>query len=83
MPMYNYRCSSCDATFDKLTKISERMCVENNPCPTCLAENTVKYEMSSPMIVSDVGSILSKTDNGWKEVLSKVKEKHVINNIKT
>jgi putative FmdB family regulatory protein len=81
--MYNYRCSSCDATFDKLTKISERMCVENNPCPTCLAENTVKYEMSSPMIVSDVGSILSKTDNGWKEVLSKVKEKHVINNIKT
>ena len=83
MPMYNYRCSSCDATFDKLTKISERMCVENDPCPTCLAENTVKYEMSSPMIVSDVGSILSKTDNGWKEVLSKVKEKHVINNIKT
>jgi len=83
MPMYNYRCSSCDATFDKLTKISERMCVENDPCPSCLSENTVKYEISTPMIVSDVGSILSKTDNGWKEVLSKVKEKHVINNIKT
>ena len=83
MPMYNYRCSSCDATFDKLTKISERMCVENDPCPSCLSENTVKYEISTPMIVSDVSSILSKTDNGWKEVLSKVKEKHVINNIKT
>lgn len=83
MPMYNYRCTSCDAKFDKLTKISERMCVENDPCPSCLSENTVKYEISTPMIVSDVGSILSKTDNGWKEVLSKVKEKHVINNIKT
>ena len=83
MPMYNYRCDSCGATFEKLVKISERMCVENSPCPTCLSENAVKYEMSSPMIVSDVGSILSKTDNGWKEVLSKVKEKHIINNIKT
>ena len=83
MPMYNYRCSSCDATFEKLVKISERMCVENDPCPTCLAENVVKYEVSSPMIVSNVGSLLGMTDGGWKETLSKIKSANVINNIKT
>jgi hypothetical protein len=29
--------------------------------------------LSTPKIVSGVGSTLSKTDDGWKEVLNKVK----------
>ena len=37
--------------------------------------------MRSPKIVTGVGSLLSKTDNGWKEVLSKIKSNLVINNI--
>ena len=83
MPMYNYRCDACNVAFEKLVKMSERMCVENSPCPSCAAEESVKYEMSSPMIVSGVGSLLSKTDSGWKETLSKIKEANTINNIKT
>lgn len=83
MPMYNYRCDACKVAFEKLVKMSERMYVENSPCPSCSAEDSVKYEMSSPMIVSDVGSLLSKTDGGWKETLSKIKDANTINNIKT
>ena len=83
MPMYNYRCSSCSAPFDKLMKISERMSVEDDPCPACWEENSVKYEISSPMIVSNVGSLLGLTDGGWKETLSKIKSANVINNIKS
>ena len=32
-------------------------------------------------IVSSVGNIDSKTDNGWKEVLSKVSEAHPASNL--
>ena len=34
-------------------------------------------------IVSSTGSIDSKTDNGWKEVLSKVSEAHPASNLAT
>ena len=34
-------------------------------------------------IVSSVGHIDSKTDNGWKEVLSKVSEAHPASNLAT
>ena len=34
-------------------------------------------------IVSSVGHIDSKTDNGWKEVLSKVSEAHTASNLAT
>jgi hypothetical protein len=30
--------------------------------------------LSSPRIVSGVGSVLSKTDDGWKETLGKIKK---------
>ena len=83
MPTYNYTCSKCEHTFDKILKISDRMSPETQPCPECSSEGTVHYCISSPKIVSGVGSILSKTDDGWKETLSKIKSKHLINNIKT
>ena len=83
MPMYNYKCTTCETVFDAFKKMSERNECSDLVCPECNAKGSSEYVMSAPMIVSDVGSLLSKTDNGWKEVLSKVKEKHVINNIKT
>jgi len=33
----------------------------------------VRQVLSTPKIVSQAGSTLSKTDDGWKEVLNKVK----------
>ena len=34
----------------------------------------VKQVMSAPKIVSNQGSLLSKTDNGWKDNLSRIKD---------
>lgn len=85
MPIYNYECSECQNVFEAFRKISERNQASELTCPACNKQGVSNYIMSAPMIVSDIGSIgpLGKTDSGWKEVLSKVKETHTINNIKT
>ncbi len=83
MPTYAYRCS-CGYDFTVLCKYDERLDVEEKPCPAC-GEKKVNYMISAPKIVSDVGTqgAVGKTDSGWKEVLSKVKETHTINNIRS
>tara|TARA_B110000503_G_C7161870_1_gene420010 strand:+ start:1012 stop:1263 length:252 start_codon:yes stop_codon:yes gene_type:complete len=81
MPTYSYACTSCDKEFDLIVKISDRMNAEKKPCPSCGNATSINYIMRSPKIVTGVGSLLSKTDNGWKEVLSKIKSNLVINNI--
>lgn len=83
MPTYNYKCNHCDYTFEKILKIDDRKTPELDRCPNCVEIGKVINIISSPKIVSGVGSLMSKTDSGWKEVLSKVKESHTINNIKT
>jgi hypothetical protein len=37
---------------------------------------------SAPKVCNEIGGSLKKAGDGWKEVLSKIKEKHVINNIR-
>ena len=57
---------------------------ESDRCPNCSELGKVSTVIGAPRIVSDIGSTgpLGKTDSGWKEVLSKVKENLPINNIK-
>jgi len=84
MPTYDYQCSECDHVFEAFRKISERNDISELVCPACTRGGSSNYIMSSPMIVSGVGSLSGrKTDAGWKETLSKIKEANLINNIKT
>ena len=82
--MYNYNCNDCNTTFEAFKKMASRYETFDLECPKCKSRNS-EYIMSAPMTVSDVGSLgpLGKTDNGWKDVLSKVKDTYKINNIKT
>ena len=84
MPIYNYQCSECSHVFEAFRKMSERNNVSELICPACAKMGVSEYVMSSPMIVSGVGSLSGhKTDGGWKETLSKIKAANPINNIKT
>ena len=62
--------------------MADRKQPESERCPNCTEYGHVTTVIGAPKIVSGVGSLLSKTDSGWKEVLSKVKENLTINNIK-
>jgi putative FmdB family regulatory protein len=85
MPTYSYTCSHCSKGFDKFLKMDDRREPESQRCPNCSEMGKVQMRIGAPKIVSDVGASgpLGKTDSGWKEVLSKVKETHTINNIKS
>lgn len=45
-----------------------------------LSEGKYKQKLSTAKFVSQVGGNLSKTDDGWKEVLSRVKSGSAKNN---
>lgn len=85
MPTYNYKCKDCGSLFEAFRRISDRHDTSNISCSSCNKVGTSDYVISCPTIVSDVGSLgpLGKTDSGWKDVLSKIKSTHTVNNIKT
>jgi len=44
MPIYGYKCSSCEHTFDALQKISDSRLVD---CPDC-GESSLRKQLSAP-----------------------------------
>lgn len=69
MPIYEFYNEETDEYFEDILSIREK--------EELLKINThIRSVPSSFAIVSGVGSIDSKTDNTWKEVLSKVSEAH-------
>ena len=68
MPMYEFLDTKTDEVFEQIMKISEReIFLLNNP--------HIQPVVSAPMLVSSV-SLTGKVPDGFKEVLSKVAEKH-------
>lgn len=74
MPLYNYRCDSCEHEFKEFLKISERNEPTNSPCPNCLQENCVYKCISSPRIADPVQCGVTKPSKGFTEgVLGRIK----------
>ena len=68
MPMYEFLDTKTNEVFEQIMKISER--------EVFLLNNLhIQPVVSAPMLVSSV-SITGKVPDGFKEVLSKVAEKH-------
>ena len=68
MPTYEFLDTTTDEVFETIMKISEREeFLLNNP--------HIQPVISAPMLVSSV-STTNKVPDGFKEVLSKVAEKH-------
>ena len=74
MPTYNFYNSKTKETYTDLMTISEMEKFTKKKHIKLLPPTQIN-------IVSSVGNIDSKTDNGWKEVLSKVSEAHPASNL--
>jgi putative FmdB family regulatory protein len=72
MPTYEYNCSNCDITFEKFIRIAMRNRPLEEPCPECKVQGLVKQVIGSPKIVYETGDVVGRTDDGFKEVLSKI-----------
>lgn len=69
MPTFRFVNTQTNEEFDYfISNHEKKIFLENNP--------NVRQIPTGFTIVSAVGSVDSKTDNTWKEVLSKVAEKH-------
>lgn len=74
MPLYVFLNTETNEEFENILSISEKEeYLKNNP--------HIRQLPTSFGIASMVGSIDSKTDNTWKEVLSKISEKHPGSNL--
>lgn len=82
MPTYTYRCNSCQSIFEKQKPMSARKEPEGQSCPACGLNGAVSQMITATSLNAEVGGSLKKAGDGWKEVLSKVKETHTINNIR-
>lgn len=81
MPLYSYVCKNCNSTFDKMKRISERYWTDS--CPSCGETGCVDIVITSPMIVSDVGDLYSKTDSAFRENLNRIKKHNKNSTINT
>ena len=74
MPTYNFHNIKTDKKWTEYMSISEM--------EEFIKKKHIKLLMPTQLnIVSSVGNIDSKTDGGWKEVLSKVSEAHPASNL--
>jgi len=74
MPIYEFYNKETDKYFEEIMTYNEKCkLLESNP--------NIMSTLNKVGIVTMVGSIDSKTDNTWKEVLNKVAESHPNSNV--
>jgi putative FmdB family regulatory protein len=68
MPLYDRRCSSCEAVFEITCKISEKS--NEFACPECKS-TAGEWQIGSPMAIAP-DRLGRGRDGGMKEVLQKI-----------
>lgn len=75
MPTYDYYCSKCEESFEKLLKISEREFPTTEKCPSCGAENSIELCIAAASLVSPFRiDGLKKPRTDFKERMQQIKK---------
>ena len=74
MPTYTVKNTKTNETYDVFCKYSELQ--------ELLKVDGVEQVLSTPLIVTGTGSLLSKTSDGWKDTLKQIKKNNPGSNIK-
>lgn len=72
MPLYDYKCNSCEHTFESSRKYDNRLDPESEPCPECGATD-VKYKISAPNICYSAKGSLKNTES-FKDRVREIKK---------
>jgi len=69
MPLYTFKCNSCNEVFEVLCLISNR---SDQKCPKCESKNYEHHHIT-PLIMGDPVRLgVRRVDDGFREVLSKI-----------
>ena len=76
MAEYDYQCEACEHVFAVECKMDDREKACSDPCPECGEKKVERVFLSAPSIADSVRIGVTRPDNGFKEMLNKIKEKH-------
>jgi putative FmdB family regulatory protein len=72
---YDYRCSSCEHTFEEILKMDDREKPTKEPCPECGAEGTVSQVLlSTPPLLDPFNAGRIKVDADFRNKLEGIKK---------
>jgi putative FmdB family regulatory protein len=74
MPVYDRQCATCEELFEVVCKISEKD--NGHECPYCGDLNGYWRPVAPNMTIRSDRLMTHKSDNGFKEVLSKIQERN-------
>lgn len=76
MPAYDFKCEKCEHTFEINLPMKDSTKCEDEPCPECGEEGTVKrfYGETDVSIGDPVRMGIRKPDGSFNEVLHKIHE---------
>lgn len=72
MPLYEYKCGSCEHTFSEVLRVDDRKRPCEEPCPSCSVQGQIDTVISAPRIVAGVGEIYSKTPDVFRDRLKEI-----------
>lgn len=75
MPTYNFKCTSCENSWDCFLSMNERDKPLSEPCPKCKKQTVEREWMGAELsIASDATLTPNKATGGrWNELMSKMK----------
>lgn len=71
MPIYEYRCSNCDHTFEDMLSIADREKPLKKACPGCGKKKVARDFLGVPVMGADAKI---KPGRDWKELTAKMKK---------
>lgn len=72
MPFYDYQCSKCNHTFNKMQKIADRNLPTTEPCPKCSEADSIELQIGAPILSDSIRMGLMKPPEGFREVLRQI-----------
>lgn len=72
MPNYDFSCSACSHSFEKILSVENRKRPESEPCPNCNSERTVEFRIGSPAIVDPYRIGRKKTSGAFREKMEMI-----------
>ena len=81
MPLYDYECKACEHQFDELIPMADREKPTRRKCPECGKKKVKQILLGTPSIGDSVRLGITKTDDGFKEVSSRISDNNPRSNL--